>query len=146
MKITLRRIGNSLGVLLPKATLDAWGLSEGDSLLLTNEGIRPLSRGGFAHQELDEHRRALALAVIRQFTPREIRAQILANLSRWKKQGVWGGAYDEWLKIAVTADDGELFAAMLGRDESAVRLRQSPPFVGLLPKEEVRKLNEEAAG
>jgi antitoxin component of MazEF toxin-antitoxin module len=146
MKIALRRIGNSLGVLLPKATLDAWGLTEGDSLLLTDKGIRPLSRGGFTHQELDEHRRVLALAVIRKFTSQEIRAQILANLSRWKGQGVWGGAYEEWLQIAATGDDGMLFAAMIGRDESAVRLRQSAPFVGLLPREEVRKLNEEAAG
>jgi antitoxin component of MazEF toxin-antitoxin module len=145
MKIALRRIGNSLGVLLPKATLDAWGLSEGDSLLLTESGIRPPARGGFTHQELDEHRRVLALAVIRKFTPREIRAQILANLSRWKGQGVWGGAYEEWSQIAATADDGGLFAAMIGRDENAVRLRQSAPFVGLLPKEDVRKLNEEAA-
>lgn len=35
---------------------------------------------------------------------------------------------------------------MLGRDERANRLRQSPPYVGLLPREAVRKLNEEAAG
>jgi hypothetical protein len=35
---------------------------------------------------------------------------------------------------------------MLGRDENAVRLRQSMPFVGLLSREEVRKLNEEAGG
>jgi antitoxin component of MazEF toxin-antitoxin module len=146
MKIALRRIGNSLGVLLPKAALDVWGLSEGDSLVLTKSGLRPPFRGGFSHQELDEHRRVLALAVIRKFTPREIRAQILANLSRWKGQGVWGDAYEEWLQIAATADDGQLFAAMIGRDENAVRLRQSAPFVGLLPKEEVRKLNEEAAG
>jgi hypothetical protein len=94
---------------------------------------------------LDEHRRIIALAVVRNFTPREIRAQILANLSRWKGQGVWGGAYEEWRQIAATADDGTLFAAMLGRDDNAIRLRQSAPFVGLLPKEEVRKLNEEAA-
>ena len=146
MKIALRRIGNSLGVLLPKATLDAWGLREGDSLLLTERGLRPPSRGGFTHEELDEHRRIVALAVIRKFTPREIRAQILANLSRWKGQGVWGGAYEEWRQIAATADDGGLFAAMIGRDENAIRLRQSAPWVGLLPKEEVRKLNEEAAG
>jgi hypothetical protein len=146
MKIALRRIGNSLGVLLPKSTLDTWGLREGDSLLLTERGIHPPSRGGFTHQELDEHRRVLALAVIRKFTPREIRAQILANLSRWNRQGVWGGAYEEWLQIARSSDDGDLFAAMIGRDENAVRLRQSAPFVGLLPKDEVRKLNEEAAG
>jgi hypothetical protein len=33
---------------------------------------------------------------------------------------------------------------MLGRDERANRLRQSPPYVGLL-RDEVAKLNEEAA-
>jgi antitoxin component of MazEF toxin-antitoxin module len=146
MKIALRRIGNSLGVLLPKATLDAWGLREGDTLQLTEQGLHPPRRGGFTHQELDEHRRMIALAVIRNFTPREIRAQILANLRRWKGQGVWGGAYEEWQRIAANDDDGELFAAMLGRDENAIRLRQSAPFVGLLPRDEVRKLNEETAG
>jgi antitoxin component of MazEF toxin-antitoxin module len=146
MKVPLRRIGNSLGVLLSKATLDAWGLAEGDALELTERGLRPPKRGGFTHNELDEHRRTIALAVVRKFTPREIRAQILANLHRWRRQGTWGAAYEEWKEIAQREDDGELFGAMLGRDENAVRLRQSAPFVGLLPKDDVRKLNEEAAG
>ena len=146
MKVPLRRIGNSLGVLLPKATLEAWGLGEGDALELTARGLRPPTRGGFLHQELDELRRTMALAVVRQFTPGQIRAQMLANLHRWKRQGVWGAAYKEWRGIAQGRDDGELFAAMLGRDENAVRLRQSAPFVGLLPKEQVKRLNEEAAG
>jgi hypothetical protein len=88
----------------------------------------------------------MALAVIRRFTPAQIRAQILANLHRWKRQGTWVSAFDEWHDIATADDDGELFAALLGRDEQAVRLRQSAPYVGLLSHEEVRKLNEEAAG
>lgn len=146
MKIRVRRIGNSLGVLIPKATLDSWAVGEGDELELSAQGIRPPARGGFSHQKLDELRRSIALAVVRRHTPREIRGQILANLRRWKDQGVWGGAYEEWQDIAAGSDDGRLFAAMLGRDEEAVRLRQSAPFVGLLPKEEVRRLNEEAAG
>ena len=146
MRVPVRRIGNSLGVLLPKATLDAWGVGEGDTLELTERGLRPPQRGGFTHQELDEHRRNVALAVVRDFNARQIRAQIEANLHRWKRQGVWGKAYEEWQQIATSEDDGELFAAMLGRDENAVRLRQSAPFVGLLSKDEVRKLNEEAAG
>jgi len=146
MKVTLRRIGNSLGILIPKTTLDAWGVGEGDTLELTEQGLRPPARGGFSHQELDELRRSIALAIVRRFTPREIRAQVLANLHRWKRQGVWGPAYEEWEGIAARENDGELFEAMLGRDESATRLRQSAPFVGLLPREQVRKLNEEAAG
>lgn len=146
MRVRVRRIGNSLGVLLPKATLEAWEVAEGDDLDLTDRGLGPRARSGFSHRELDELRRSIALAVVERHTPREIRAQILANLYRWKQQGVWGRAYEEWREIASDNDDGRLFAVMLGRDEIAVRMRQSAPFVGLLPKEEVRRLNEKAAG
>lgn len=145
MKIAVRRIGNSLGVILPKAVLDAWGVGEGDALELTDRGLHSPRRGRFSHEELDERKRALALAVIRRFTPQEIRAQSLANLHRWKRQGVWVSAYDEWLELMTNGDDGALFAAMLGGDDRANRLRQSPPYVGLLPPEEVRKLNEQEA-
>lgn len=146
MKVPLRRIGNSLGVILPKATLEAWDVGEGDALELNERGLRPPERRGFSHQELDELRLALSLAVVRRRTPREIRAQILANLHRWKRQGVWGPAYEEWRRIAQSEDDGVLFAAMLGRDEDAVRMRQSMPYVGLLSQAEVRALHEEAGG
>jgi hypothetical protein len=54
-------------------------------------------------------------------------------------------AYDEWRNIARRGDDGELFAAMLGHDDTATRLRESMPFVGLLPQSEVRRLHEEAS-
>ena len=144
MKIPLRRIGNSLGVILPKATLEAWGVGEGDELELGEHELRPPARGGFTHQELDQLRHTFSLAVVRRCTPREIRAQILANLHRWQRQGVWVSAYDEWRRIAQNDDDGVLFAAMLGRDEEAVRLRQSMPYVGLLSQAEVRRLHEEA--
>lgn len=145
MKITIRRVGNSLGVILPKTTLDAWGLGEGDVLDLTERGLRPPAGAGFSQQALDELKRTLALAVVRRFTPQEIRAQSLANLHRWKSRGAWVPAYDEWQEIIVRGEDGALFAAMLGRDEHAKELRQSPPYVGLLPREEVMALNEEAA-
>lgn len=144
MKIPLRRIGNSLGVILPRTALDAWGLGEGDTLELSERGLRPPARRGFSHQELDELRHALSLAVVRRHTAREIRAQILANLHRWQRQGAWVSAYDEWRGIAQTDDDGRLFAAMLGRDEEGVRLRQSMPYVGMLSDAEVRELHEEA--
>lgn len=146
MKIPLRRIGNSLGVLIPRTALNEWGLAEGDSLELTERGLRPARRGGFLHQELDELRRTMALAIVARFTPAQIRAQILANLHRWERQGAWVHAYDEWRDLARDRDDGALFAAMLGRDENAVRLRQSAPYAGLLSQDEVSRLNEEAAG
>jgi antitoxin component of MazEF toxin-antitoxin module len=146
MKVPLRRIGNSLGVILPRTTLEAWGLGEGDELELSEHALRPPRRGGFRHEELDELRLRMALAIVRQFAPVQVRAQILANLCRWRRQGMWVPAFDEWRRIANCEDDGELFAAMLGRDADAVRLRQSAPYAGLLPQHEVRRINEEAAG
>jgi antitoxin component of MazEF toxin-antitoxin module len=141
MKLRIRRIGTSLGVIIPKTMLDAWGLAEGDDLQLNESGIRPAAAG---HRGLDEHKRTLALEVVRRFDASQIRAQILANLHRWRAKGTWVTAYDEWKRIAESGADGALFAAMLGRDEDADRLRQSMPFVGLLPAQVVRRLNEEA--
>jgi antitoxin component of MazEF toxin-antitoxin module len=146
MKLAVRRIGNSLGVILPKPTLDAWGVGEGDYLHLTEGGIRPAPRRGFSHQELDEHKRRIAAAVASGFTANHIRAHSLGNLHRWKANGTWGPAYDEWQQLLEHADDGEMFAALLGRDERSNQLRQSPPYVGMLSRAEVERLNEEAAG
>lgn len=146
MKLVVRRIGNSLGVILPKPTLDAWGIHEGDYLDLTERGIRPASRGGFSTEQLDEHKRRLAAAVVSRFTAKHIRGQSLGNLHRWKANGVWNSAYHEWKKLLEHADDGELFAVLLGRDERSNQLRQSPPYVGMLSRDEVGRLNEEAAG
>jgi antitoxin component of MazEF toxin-antitoxin module len=146
MKLAIRRVGNSLGVIIPRTALKAWGVGEGDALELTERGIRPAAQGaGFSHRTLDELKRSIALAVLRRFTPREIRAQILGNLYRWRSQGTWVPAYDEWRDLASREDDAALFAAMLGRDERAVTLRQSMPFVGLLSQDEVKRLHEEAA-
>lgn len=145
MKVDVRRIGNSLGVILPRQVLESWGVGEGDQLEVTDKGVRPRRKGGLSPQALDELKRSIALAVVRDFTPSQIRAQILSNLHCWQKQGAWVSAYDEWRDIARRGDDGELFAAMLGRDEAATRLRQSMPFVGLLPQSVVRRLHEEAS-
>jgi antitoxin component of MazEF toxin-antitoxin module len=146
MKLELRRIGNSLGVIVPKEALRNWGVGEGDYLELGERGIRPVSKLGASQAMLDELKRKLAAEVVSRFTPKLIRAHSLANLNRWQKKGVWGPVYGEWKEILESASDGDLFAAMLGRDESSNRLRQSPPYVGLLPREVVTRLNEEAAG
>lgn len=100
--------------------------------------------GTSSHLVLDELKRAIAVEVTRRFSAAEIRAKILANLDRWQRQGAWCTAYDDWKRIAASGDDASLFAAMLGHDDEANRLRQSAPYVGMLPKEVVRRLNEEA--
>lgn len=145
MKLTVRRVGNSLGVIIPKAVLEKWRLGEGDHLVVSDESIRPAAAPRSAHEALDEHKRKLAAAVASQSTANEIRAHSLANLHRWKANGVWGPVYDEWQSILEHESDGTLFAVMLGRDETATRLRQSAPYVGLLTREHLKKLNEEAA-
>jgi hypothetical protein len=143
MQLQIRRVGNSLGVILPKAVLTEWNVGEGDTLELTRRGIAPAGLKGRSHLMLDELKRSLSLAVIRHFSPQEIRAQSLANLHRWKAQGTWVSAYDEWTTILQRGSDGELFNAMLGRDDSSNRLRQSMPYVGLLSQEEIKKIYEE---
>ena len=143
MKLRIRRVGNSLGVLIPKAALDDWGLGEGDIVDLERRTRNRAARRG-SHHALDELKRRIAVAVVSACTANQIRARGLANLYRWKQRGVWVSAYDEWQAILESASDGELFAAMLGQDERSNRLRQSPPYVGLLPRAEIERLNEEA--
>ena len=145
MKVTLRKIGNSVGIIIPKSVLALWGVGEGDQLFVGDEGIRPLSSTAPAREVLEELKRKLAAAVAATCTAQQIRAHSLANLHRWKNSGVWVPAYDEWTAILESQDDGKLFAALLGRDENSTRLRQSAPYVGLLPREHVKRLNEEAA-
>lgn len=145
MKLVIRRIGNSLGVIVPRATLERWGVVEGDALELGAHSIRPLASVPHTQDALDELKLKLAASVAGGYSPRHIRAHSLGNLYRWKEQGAWVSAYDEWEAILKSGDDGELFAAMLGRNERSNRLRQSPPYVGLLPREQVARLNEEAS-
>jgi hypothetical protein len=89
VKLVVRRIGNSLGVIVPKPSLAAWGLGEGDQLDLTERGIHPAPRGGFSTGQLDEHRRRLAGAVVSRLelleqTPvsEEMRQRIRAHIAR----------------------------------------------------------------
>src|SRR4051812_16762697 len=96
MRLTLRKIGNSVGVIIPKHILDRWGVAEGDELVLAVDGIRPVSASGNAHQRLDELKRKIAVEVAARCTAQQIRAHSLANLHRWKTNGVWGAAYEEW--------------------------------------------------
>ena len=63
------------GVLLPKTLLETWGVHEGDHLELSERGLRPPRRPGSSQEILDERKRLLAVAVVREFSPRLIRAR-----------------------------------------------------------------------
>ena len=144
MNLKLRRIGNSIGVIIPGNVLRDWALSEGDSLELTAEAIRP-PRGRRNHQEqLDRLKHALAVEVVKQHSAEQIRRHSIDNLVRWRSAGVWGPAYQRWFDVLSSADDGALYALMVGHDEEANRLRQSPPFVGLLPQPVLEELRAQA--
>lgn len=144
MRTSIRRVGNSLGVLIPRPVLAAWGVGEGDSLEITRRGICVSTRP--IQERLDELKRRIAVEVAATFPPALIRAHSLANLFRWEKQGSWVPAYGVWRELLTNEDNGALFAAMLGRDGHANELRQSPPYIGLLPREVTKRLNEEATG
>lgn len=98
------------------------------------------------HALLDELKRRIAVEVVAFFPPSVIRKHSLANLRRWRKQGVWVDAFESWRLLLTKGSDEMLFAVMLGKDERWAKLRNSPPYVGLLPSEEVQRLNSEVVG
>lgn len=92
------------------------------------------------HILLDQMKAAFAAEVWRRFTPAQIRQKSIQNLQRWRDQGTWGQAYEDWCAILQAEDDGPLQHAMLGTDERANQLRQSPPYVGMLPQDLVEQI------
>ena len=145
MKLKIRKIGNSLGVLIPRPVLRAWNLGEGEDLHLSGKSLGPRKKSRHAQVVQDELKRAIALAVLDQFSLEQIRDKSRENLLRWRENGVWGGVYEEWMSLVENADDGKLYAVMIGRDDNANRLRQSPPFIGMLGQDVVEALREKTA-
>ena len=139
-KVVIRKVGNSLGVLLPKDLMTQWGVGAGDFLMVGEEGIVPPPKQS-SHLVLDDLKLAISMEVVSRFSLNEIRKKSKANLVRWKKQGTWGPAYAEWRDL-LARDDAALIKTMVGRDDRSNRLRQSMPYVGLLPKDVVEALRE----
>jgi antitoxin component of MazEF toxin-antitoxin module len=139
-KLKIRRIGNSQGVLLPKDVILRWGVGLGDHLLLDEHGIVPPPKKN-RQVALDEFKRRISLELMARFSLDDIRRISRENLARWKSQGTWGKVYDEWSAILEGSDDA-LVKTIIGHDERSDRLRQSTPYVGLLPKDIVESLRE----
>lgn len=95
-------------------------------------GLKAVRRN--AQTELDKKKLNTARAVLRNFPVPVIRQRSLSNLERWEKNGVWVSANEEWRTLMQEGSDEEIVAVMTGEDETANRLRQSPPYTGLLTR------------
>jgi transcriptional regulator with XRE-family HTH domain len=69
-----------------------------------------------------------------------IRAKSLSNLQRWKAQGVWGLAYEQWWEIMEHAGDDEIIHIMTGEGDKPNRLRQAMPYTGIIDEETRQKV------
>jgi hypothetical protein len=94
-----------------------------------------------ASVHLDKLKLMFATAILERHSIADIRAKCLENLFRWKSQGVWNSGYEEWEKAMQAAPDDHLRYLLTSTDEEpANRLRQSPPYVGLLTQAEVEAI------
>lgn len=81
---------------------------------------------------LDAKKLASAKRVVQCCTVGQIRHKSLENIKRWNSNGTWVSAHDEWQLLMEHGTDQEVIAVMTGTDERSNRLRQSPPYVGLV--------------
>lgn len=81
---------------------------------------------------LDAKKLASAKRVVQCCTVDQIRRKSLENLRRWNSNGTWVSAHDEWRLLMEHGTDQEVIAVMTGTDQRSNRLRQSPPYVGLV--------------
>jgi hypothetical protein len=84
---------------------------------------------------LNEVKDALAKEILARHDVATIRVRGLSNLDRWQAKGTWCSAYDEWRQILIAGSDEEVVTAMSDKHEHFVRLRQSPPYPGMLGEE-----------
>jgi hypothetical protein len=92
------------------------------------------------HDILDEIKRRRAVAILAIASMETIRGVGLANISRWISQGVYCSAFSEWETLLTHGSDVEIEKIMTSTSEKANRLRQSPPYVGILDQEKSREI------
>ncbi|WLI90500.1 type II toxin-antitoxin system prevent-host-death family antitoxin [Massilia sp. R2A-15] len=113
------------------------------SVQLTSvESTPPLSPPN-AQDKLDRLKHRLSCAVLANFPLEAIKRHSLANIERWRGTGVSGPAYEAWEAIILDSDEMAMIKAMVGLDERSNELRQSIPYVGMLPQSMVEELNAE---
>lgn len=113
--------------------------------VMSIEAIDPLAVAN-VQDALDVVKHRLSCAILATFSLTEIKRRALENIERWRASGVSGGAYDEWVAIIRSGNDLAMIAAMVSLDQKSNQLRQSIPYVGMLPKSMVKQFNEEISG
>ena len=101
-----------------------------------------MAKIGAGAVDLDALKRALATAIVDSFPMDTIRQYSLANIERWNSQGVQSTIYEEWKMILLAETNEELRATITVESDRSVRLRQSPPFIGLLPLTQSKAIKE----
>jgi hypothetical protein len=92
------------------------------------------------HEILDRFKILAAKDIVENVDLPTIRSRSLSNLDRWNANGVWVSAHDEWRALMAHGTDAEVIAAMTGPDQRSNRLRQSPPYVGLITEDRRQEL------
>jgi len=112
-------------------------LQIGVSLLHIGESISFAN----AQTRLDLLKLLVARALVENHSMDEIRTKSLENLSRWKSNNVWNSGYRDWENLLLNASDEEIREILYSDvEEPSNRLRQSPPYVGILDEKTIREL------
>lgn len=105
-----------------------------------------MTRGVFLYKDaLNNMKLRLARAVLDATDMSTLRAKSLSALERWRQSGAWCTAYDEWRELMTNGSDAEIVTVMTSESEKATRLRQSPPYVGILDRETVLRIKSETS-
>lgn len=95
------------------------------------------------HDILDEIKRRRATAILEIASMDTIRRVGLANICRWMSQGTYCSAFDEWTKLLTHGTDDEIKDIMTSTGQRANRLRQSPPYVGILSQKMIKEIAQQ---
>lgn len=97
-----------------------------------------------AQIRLDLLKLLIARWVVEKYSTEDIRNKSLQNLARWKANGVWNSGYEQWERLLLHASDADIHEVMTSEaEEPCNRLRQSPPYVGLVDSKTIRRLRRE---
>lgn len=91
-------------------------------------------------------RLAIATLILEAFPVEVIRQRSIDNMNRWKSQGTWSLAYDEWMTLLTDGTDADVIEAMTAETDKASRLRSVHPYTGLLEQTVVQQLKHEIVG